>query len=57
MRFDTLGQPAPGQFVEMLTRIGASAEEARSLAIDLSAIGPFIGKQTYHHTGQHEPTA
>jgi hypothetical protein len=42
-----LGQPAPEQFVEMLTRIAASAEEARSLAIDLSAIGPFLGTKTY----------
>lgn len=42
-----LGQPAPEQFVEMLTRIGASAEEARSLAIDLSAIGPFLGTKIY----------
>jgi hypothetical protein len=40
-----LGQPAPEQFVDMLKRIEASSEEARSLAIDLSAIGPFLEKK------------
>lgn len=33
-----LGQPDPDAFLGMLSRIGAEAEDARSLAIDLSAI-------------------
>lgn len=33
-----LGQPDPDAFLQMLSRIGAEAEDARSLAIDLSAI-------------------
>jgi hypothetical protein len=36
-----LGQPDPDAFMEMLKRLGAEAEDARGLAIDLSAISRF----------------
>jgi hypothetical protein len=36
-----LGQPDPEAFLEMLKRVGAEGEDARSLAIDLSAISRF----------------
>jgi hypothetical protein len=37
-----LGQPEPERFVEMLKKIHAPPDVARSLAIDLSAIGPDL---------------
>jgi len=33
-----LGQPDPGAFMAMLTRVGAEPEDAWGLAIDLAAI-------------------
>lgn len=36
-----LGQPDPEAFLEMLKRVGDEGEDARSLAIDLSAISRF----------------
>lgn len=38
-----LGQPNPEAFVRMLERVGADAKDARSLAMDLSAISRFGG--------------
>jgi hypothetical protein len=40
-----LGQPEPEQFVEMLKKIDASPEQARALAIDLSAIAPILRRE------------